>query len=154
MSLIEKKINIDLLQWKNELIISQNAGKTFVFDPIRKKKIVLQPEELVRQLMVQWLLNKSNFNRNNIQVEKLITIHQLKRRFDIVVYDKNIRPYILIECKAPDVRIAQATFDQIAVYNMALSAPFLIVTNGLETYCAIMDHKSKSYVFMDEIPVS
>lgn len=154
MSLIEKKINIDLLQWKNELIISQNAGKTFVFDPIRKKKIVLQPEELVRQLMVQWLLNRSNFNRNNIQVEKLIIIHQLKRRFDIVVYDKNIRPYILIECKAPDVRIAQATFDQIAVYNMAISAPFLIVTNGLETYCAIMDHKSKSYVFMDEIPVS
>lgn len=154
MSLIEKKINIDLLQWKNELIISQNAGKTFVFDPIRKKKIVLQPEELVRQLMVQWLLNKSNFNRNNIQVEKLITIHQLKRRFDIVVYDKNIRPYILIECKAPDVRIAQATFDQIAVYNMALSAPFLIVTNGLETYCTIMDHSNKNYVFMNEIPVS
>ncbi len=154
MSLIEKKINIDLLQWKNELIISQNAGKTFVFDPIRKKKIVLQPEELVRQLMVQWLLNKSNFNRNNIQVEKLITIHQLKRRFDIVVYDKNIRPYILIECKAPDVRIAQTTFDQIAVYNMALSAPFLIVTNGLETYCTIMDHSNKNYVFMNEIPVS
>ena len=154
MSLIEKKINIDLLQWKNELVISQNAGKTFVFDPIRKKKIVLQPEELVRQLMVQWLLNRSNFNRNNIQVEKLIIIHQLKRRFDIVVYDKNIRPYILIECKAPDVRIAQATFDQIAVYNMALSAPFLIVTNGLETYCTIMDHSNKNYVFMNEIPVS
>ncbi len=154
MSLIEKKINIDLLQWKNELIISQNAGKTFVFDPIRKKKIVLQPEEMVRQLMVQWLLNKSNFNRNNIQVEKLITIHQLKRRFDIVVYDKNILPYILIECKAPDVRIAQATFDQIAVYNMALLAPYLIVTNGLETYCTIMDHSNKNYVFMNEIPVS
>jgi hypothetical protein len=154
LSLIEKKINIDLLQWKNELIISQNAGKTFVFDPIRKKKIVLQPEELVRQLMVQWLLNKSNFNRNNIQVEKLVKIHQLNRRFDIVVYDKNIQPYMLIECKSPDIRITQTTFDQIAVYNMALSAPYLIVTNGLETYCAIMDHKSKSYVFMDEIPVS
>lgn len=154
MNLIEKKINIDLLQWKNELKISQNAGKTFIFDPIRKKKIQLLPEELVRQLMVQWFLNKSSFNRNNIQVEKLIIIHQLKRRFDIVVYDKNIKPYILIECKAPEVRISQATFDQIAVYNMALSAPFLMVSNGLETYCAKMDHDNKSYIFMDKIPVT
>jgi hypothetical protein len=154
LSLIEKKINVDLLHWKDELILSQNAGKTFVFDPIRKKKIQLQPEELVRQLMIHWFLKKSNFNRNNIQVEKLITIHQLKRRFDIVVYDKNINPYILIECKAPDVRIAQATFDQIAVYNMALSAPYLMVTNGLETYCAMMDHLHKSYIFMDDIPIT
>ena len=154
MSLIKKKINIDLLSWKNELIISQKEGKTFVLDPIRKKKILLQPEELVRQLMIQWLIQKTDFNRNNIQVEKLIKINHLSRRFDIVVYDKNIQPYILIECKAPDIRISQSTFDQIAVYNMTLSAPFLIVTNGFETYCAIMDHKSKSYVFMDEIPVS
>lgn len=154
MSLIEKKINIDLLHWKNELIISQKEGKTFVLDPIRKKKILLQPEELVRQLMIQWLIQNTEFKRNNIQVEKLIKINQLSRRFDIVVYDKNIQPYILIECKAPDIRISQSTFDQVAVYNMALSAPFLIVTNGLETYCAIMDHINKSYVFMDEIPVS
>jgi len=154
LSLIENKINIDLLHWKNELIISQKEGKTFVLDPIRKKKILLQPEELVRQLMIHWLIDKTNFNRNNIQVEKLIKINNLSRRFDIVVYDKNTQPYILIECKAPDIRISQSTFDQIAVYNMALSAPYLIITNGLDTFCTKMDHINKSYVFFDEIPIS
>jgi len=154
LSLIEKKINIDLLHWKNELIISQKEGKTFVLDPIRKKKILLQPEELVRQLMIQWLIQNTEFNRNNIQVEKLIKINHLSRRFDIVVYDKNIQPYILIECKAPDIRISQSTFDQIAVYNMALSAPFLIITNGVVTYCVKTDHINKSYVFLEDIPVS
>ena len=73
MSLIKKKINIDLLSWKNELIISQKEGKTFVLDPIRKKKILLQPEELVRQLMILWLIQKTDFNRNNIQSKDFLT---------------------------------------------------------------------------------
>jgi len=152
LSLADKQIKIDLLQWKDRLVTTQTVGKTYIYDPIRKKKVVLQPEELVRQLMIQWLIHETNFNRNNIQVEKKIKINNRNRRFDIVLYNKNTIPYILVECKSPEVQITQITFDQIAVYNMALRAPFLIVTNGLATYCVELDHIQKSYIFLSNIP--
>ena len=128
----------------------QNDRK-YIFDPIRKKYLVLQQEELVRQSCILWLIDQG-FSRNRLQVEKLIKIHGLTRRFDIVVYDKQVRPYILIECKAPEVRIDQSTFDQIASYQIALNAPYLMVTNGISNFIAHMDHEVQQYRFFNEIP--
>ncbi|MBK9736267.1 MAG: type I restriction enzyme HsdR N-terminal domain-containing protein [Saprospiraceae bacterium] len=152
MSLVNKEIYLDLLTFKDHLNVSQKNGKVFVRDPIRKKNIILQPEEMVRQLIIQYFIQTTNFHRNHIQVEKMIYINDLARRFDIVIYDKDIKPYILVECKAPDVRIDQSTFDQIAVYNMRLNAPYLLVSNGQSTYCAIMHHETKSYKFLSKLP--
>lgn len=153
MSLIHRSIDIDLLRWQSSLDIVQKAGKTYVKDPIRKKNIILQPEEWVRQLLIQYFVNEAQFHRNQIQVEKTIIVNDLSRRFDIVIYDKDISPFVLVECKAPDVKITQSTFDQIAVYNMKLNAPYLIVTNGKTTYCAAINHDLKGYDFMDKIPI-
>ena len=125
--------------------------RTYILDPIRKKYLVLQPEELVRQTCILWMIDQG-FSRNRLQVEKLIKINGLSRRFDIVVYDKEVRPYILVECKAPDVRIDQSTFDQIASYQMALNAPYLMVSNGISNYLAQMNHEVKQYRFFNEIP--
>lgn len=154
LSLVENVIAIDLLKYKDDLNISFSDGKTFVKDPIRKKNIVLQPEELVRQLLLCYFIKSTNFHRNHIQVEKTLRIHDLTRRFDIVVYNKDVTPFLLVECKASDIKINQSTFDQIAVYNMRLNAPYLVVSNGITTYCAKINHDTKSYEFLTEIPQS
>jgi hypothetical protein len=152
LSLVDKQIDLDLLKYKDELQISHLGGKTFVKDPIRKKNILLQPEEFVRQLLLSHFIKSTSFHRNHIQIEKTLIINDLMRRFDMVIYAKDVTPYILVECKAPDIKISQTTFDQIAVYNMKLNAPYLIVTNGNTTYCARMNHDSKSYEFLNRIP--
>ena len=147
-------IAVDLLKYQEELQITYADGKAFVKDPIRKKNIILQPEELVRQLLLCYFIKSTNFHRNQIQVEKKIQIHDLIRRFDIVIYNKEVTPFLLVECKAPDIKINQSTFDQIAVYNMKLNAPYLLVSNGINTYCVQINHDTKSYEFLTEIPQS
>jgi len=147
-------IAVDLLKYKEQLQITYADGKTFVKDPIRKKNIILQPEELVRQLLLCYFIKSTNFHRNQIQVEKKIQIHDMIRRFDIVIYNKEVTPFLLVECKAPDIKINQSTFDQIAVYNMKLNAPYLVVSNGINTYCVQINHDTKSYEFLTEIPQS
>ena len=121
-------------------------------DPVRKKNIILQPEEMVRQLLLQWFITKTVFGRNQLQVEKLISINDQTKRFDIVVYDKNTKPFLLVECKAPKVAINQHTFDQISVYNSSLKAPYLIVSNGLATWFAVQDSMNKKYTFFNSVP--
>lgn len=152
MSLTEQSIELGLIQFNAQLRISQKEGKTYIFDPVRKKNIVLQPEEFVRQLFVHWIIKETNFSRNCIQVEKMVLVNNIYRRFDIVIYDKNTKPYILVECKAPEVRISQQTFDQVAAYNMPLLAPYLVVTNGVLTWCVKMNHELKRYDFLQQIP--
>ncbi|MFZ1751727.1 MAG: type I restriction enzyme HsdR N-terminal domain-containing protein [Saprospiraceae bacterium] len=152
MNLVSKAIDLDLLRWKDTLEFTQRDNKVFVKDIIRKKYFMLQPEEFVRQLIVMWLINDCGIHRNRIQVEKAIDVHGTMKRFDIVVYDQAILPKILIECKSADVKIDQSTFDQIALYNMALSAPYLVLSNGLHSYIAKIDHDNQSYHFYDGVP--
>jgi hypothetical protein len=150
--LTDKNIPIDLLLWKLHLTIAHKDGREYIYDGIRKKYVLLQPEEFVRQLVIVWLINDQKVHRNRIQVEKELLINGLRRRFDIIVYDRNVQPYALIECKAPEVVLNQAVFDQIAVYNMVVQAPFLLVTNGVMTYLASMQHQSLAYTFHSTWP--
>jgi len=113
----------------------------------------MTPEEMVRQLVVQHLL-VLGFSSRLIQVEKQIFYEGLARRFDIVAYQKELVPFLLVECKAPNVSIDQSVFDQIAQYNMSLTVPFLWVTNGHSNYCCQMDYDARSYEFIDHIPIS
>jgi len=92
------------------------------------------------------------FPKNRIAVEKSLTINELPKRFDLLIYDKNTHPYLLVECKAPEVKINQKTFDQISQYNFQLKVPFLLVTNGITTYCCQMDYEKKTFEFISNIP--
>ena len=152
MNLAKHNIAADLLSYRDRLQIKKQGDNTCIFDIIRKKYIVLQPEEMVRQLCILWLIEAQGFSRNAIQVEKTISLQGLKRRFDIVVYDTSIRPLILVECKSPQTKISQAVFDQLASYQYVLQAPYLLVTNGTQMYITRMDYEVKRFVFFDKIP--
>jgi hypothetical protein len=129
-----------------------SENKVAIFDEIRKKFIILTPEEWVRQHVVQFLLQDKSYPKSYINVEKLIKINNLNKRYDVVVYQPNGEFFLLIECKAPEVKIAQQTFDQIARYNLVLKAKYLMVTNGLNHYFCQMDFENEKYVFLKELP--
>jgi hypothetical protein len=153
LSLSDPFSSIDLLACKDQLKIKQQKGATYIFDPIRKKYLILQPEEFVRQLFIIYLIQEIGINKNLIQVEKMITVNSTSKRFDIVIYDKSMKPYVLIECKSPDAPMNQAVFDQMMVYNIVLSAPFIIGTNGKKTMMAKINHEQKKFDFIDVFPL-
>jgi len=129
-----------------------SENKVSIFDEIRKKFILLTPEEWVRQHVVQFLLQDKKYPKSYINVEKLIKINDLSKRYDGVVFQPNGDIFLLIECKAPEVPISQQTFDQIARYNLVLKAKYLMVTNGLNHYFCQMDFENEKYVFLKELP--
>ena len=129
-----------------------SENKVSIFDEIRKKFILLTPEEWVRQHVVQFLLQDKKYPKSYINVEKLIKINDLSKRYDGVVFQPNGDIFLLIECKAPQVPISQQTFDQIARYNLVLKAKYLMVTNGLNHYFCQMDFENEKYVFLRELP--
>lgn len=151
LNLTNKALDLQLLSYRDALTIKDQGGKKYIYDSIRKKYLILQPEELVRQLCIMWLIH-SGIHRNNIQVEKSISINGLTRRFDIVIYDKDVKPFILVECKAPTININQSVFDQIASYQWSINAPYLLVTNGIVSFILQINHQNKSYIFFDQVP--
>lgn len=132
--------------------IEKNGDKFFIYDEIRKKNIMLTPEEWVRQHIIHFLINHHNYSKNYIKVEKQIKVNDRLKRFDVLVYNKEGSPFLLIECKAPTVKISQATFSQIATYNMNLKVPYLIVTNGLNHFICKIDFEKNSFEYLKEIP--
>ncbi|WP_394749111.1 type I restriction enzyme HsdR N-terminal domain-containing protein [Spongiimicrobium salis] len=129
-----------------------NENNVHIFDVIRKKFVVLQPEEWVRQHTLHYLIETKGYPKSLINVEKQLQIHKLKKRYDIVVFTSNGAIEILIECKAPEVSITQQVFDQIARYNMQLKAKYLMVTNGLDHFYCKMDFEAEKYHFLRHIP--
>ena len=129
-----------------------SENKMAIFDEMRKKFVVLTPEEWVRQHVVQYLLVEKKYPKSLINVEKLVKVNGLNKRYDIVVFQPNGEIFMLIECKAPEVAISQQTFDQIARYNLKLNAQYLMVTNGLNHYFCQMDFENEKYVFLKEAP--
>lgn len=129
-----------------------SENKVHIFDTIRKKFVVLQPEEWVRQNVVQFLIHEKKYPKSLINVEKQLTINTLKKRYDIVVFDPMGNITVLVECKSPKITMNQQTFDQIARYNMLLNAKFLMVTNGLQHFYCKMDFSKEKYTFLEQIP--
>jgi predicted type IV restriction endonuclease len=126
--------------------------KVSVFDEIRKKFIILTPEEWVRQHVVHFLISDKKFPKSLINVEKLLTINGLTKRYDVVVFNPDGTIFILIECKAPQIKISQTVFDQIARYNMTMQSQFLMVTNGHNHYFCRMDYENEKYIFLETLP--
>ncbi len=131
----------------------RNSGdKICVFDEIRRKFIVLTPEEWVRQHVVHHFMYDRKFPKSLINVEKLIVLNGLVKRYDVVVFNPDGSIRILVECKAPQVKISQTVFDQIARYNLKMQSDFLMVTNGLDHYFCRMDYPGQRYVFLESLP--
>ena len=129
-----------------------SENKVSIFDEIRKKFIILTPEEWVRQHVVHYLIKEKNYPKSLINVEKVLTVNGLRKRYDVVVYNPDGSIHILVECKAPEVKISQATFDQIARYNMTMKARYLNVTNGLNHFYCQMDFENEKYDFLMSLP--
>ena len=135
----------------NLKVMNEN-NKLKVFDVIRKKYVALTPEEQVRQQFIHYLINEKHYPKGLLSVEKQLKVYDTEKRADIVLYNTNLKPVVIVECKAPEVTITQKAFDQIARYNMNFKADYLIVTNGLKHFCCKPDYKNNSYEFLKEIP--
>jgi hypothetical protein len=129
-----------------------SENKISIFDCIRKKFVILQPEEWVRQHCIQFLVQEKKYPKSLINVEKELKVNGLSKRYDIVVYNPDGSIHIIVECKAPQITINQETFNQIARYNLTLNATYLMVTNGLNHYYCQMDFKNECYNFLENIP--
>lgn len=144
---------INLLQYKAAIKTKRQEGTTYIFDEVRRKWLVLQPEEFVRQLMVYYLINEKEYNKNRFSLERGIAVNTEKKRFDALVYDLNMKPFLLIECKAPQVKITEDTFEQIQAYNYSVGAQFLLVSNGIQNFAFRVDRKKEGGQFILDIPL-
>ena len=129
-----------------------SENKIEAFDEVRKKFIIVTPEEWVRLHTVQFLKQEKDFPLSYINVEKQLMLGEMMKRYDIVVFNSAGNIHLIVECKAPSVKIDQGTFDQIARYNMKLQATYLMVTNGLQHYYCKMDYVKEKYNFLRELP--
>jgi Type I restriction enzyme R protein N terminus (HSDR_N) len=145
-------LDIDFIQYKNKLRIRKTSERMEIYDPVRKRYFMLQPEEMVRQLVIQYLLLEKKYPLSKMRSEMGLTVNGLMKRCDILIFDKNLNPFFLIECKSAKIAINQDVFDQIARYNLSFKVPYLMVTNGMATFCCKMNYETEGYEFLGEIP--
>lgn len=131
--------------------IKKEGEKTYIFCLVRKKYILLTPEEKVRQYMLKELMMHLQLPITRFGVEKTIEVNGLKKRWDILVYNANFEPTLLIECKNPKIPIHQKLFDQVSVYNLAVKAPYLGITNGEKTLFARIFFETESFEFLSSL---
>ena len=127
-------------------------GRTLIFDASRRRWVKLTPEEWVRQHFVRYLVEEKHYPAALIAVEHSLQINRKAFRADVVVFSNGGKPLLVVECKAPEVKITQKVFEQIVRYNFEFQVDFLIVTNGLSHFCCRIDKTNLSYEFLKEIP--
>jgi hypothetical protein len=132
--------------------IKQGKDKKYIFDEIRRRYVVLTPEEWVRQHLVKYLVDVKHFPQLLISVEKGFIQLRRKQRYDLLIYDRKGQPLMIAECKAPSIEINQNVFDQAGRYNAKHKAPYMLITNGRKHYCCQLNMDNKQYRFLQEIP--
>lgn len=135
-----------------ELRTVSEEGVVKVFDPLRRKFLVMTPEELVRQSFTDWMLRDLGYPKELLANEVRIELNDTVRRCDTVLFRSTGEPRMIVEYKRPSVSISQKTFDQIVRYNMVLRADYLVVSNGLGHYVCVIDYGAGSYSFLREMP--
>ena len=145
---MQDKLNLPKFNFKNRLV----DNTIQIFDEVRKGYFKLTPEEWVRQHVINYLAFHKNYPIGLMQVEKLIKYNNLNTRADLIVNDRDFNPIVLVECKAPNVKIGKDAFDQIAKYNFSLKAKYLFVTNGLKHYCCSINYANGKTEFLKDIP--
>ena len=132
--------------------IRQHGGRDQIFDVLRRKFVALTPEEWVRQHFIHFLADHKGYPLSLLANEVQLRVGDKTVRADSVLYDTSLRPLMIIEYKAPSIALTQKVFDQISVYNLLLHVDYLVVSNGLETYCCKMDYDNQKYLFLKDIP--
>ncbi len=132
--------------------MKETDGKTYIFDAIRKKYLVLTPEEWVRQHFINLLLNHYGYSKSLLRLEGGLSYNKLQKRTDIVVFDNDGKPFLLVECKAADVPINRAVIEQASRYNLTMQCPFLVVTNGISTFCFKINFETGKYEQLKDLP--
>ena len=133
--------------------IFEKDGKKTIFDPVRKKYVALTPEEWVRQHVISFLMMEKNVPVKLIGVETEFKLFKTKKRFDLVVHDRNGKALVLVECKSPSVPLTQAVLDQASRYNFALNVAYLMLTNGLQHIFCLVDKSTGTLKLIDSLPV-
>ncbi|MCF6351956.1 MAG: type I restriction enzyme HsdR N-terminal domain-containing protein [Cyclobacteriaceae bacterium] len=142
-----QKLNLPNYNFK----ITRKVEGDFIFDIVRKKAILLTPEEWVRQHIINYLHLDLGYPKGLLKVESGVMYNTRHKRSDIVIYNNSGSPYMLVECKAPSVKINQSTVEQVAMYNRTLHAPIIILTNGLVHYTFRVSKKGE-LENLNEIP--
>jgi hypothetical protein len=142
------KLNLPVFDYK----LKKADGKVWIFDVIRKKYVVITPEEWVRQHFVHYLISHFKYPKSLVKVEGGLLYNQLQKRSDILVFDREGNPWMIVECKAPTLLLSDRTLQQAAVYNATLKAKYLTVTNGLQYRCAVTDWAMGKTVLLNELP--
>lgn len=132
--------------------ITEIEGKSAIYDVVRKKYIVLTPEEWVRQHVIHLLINHLGYGKSLMKVESGLKYDKLDKRSDILVYDRQGKPYMLVECKAPDVKIDRLTISQATIYNKTIQAPYIVLSNGLSTFCFQVNWETGETVQLKSLP--
>ena len=127
-------------------------GTTQVFDAVRKKYLVLTPEEWVRQHFIHYLNSEKKYPLGLMGIEQMVKYNEQSTRADIVLYTNEGKPNMIVECKSPKLKITQDAFNQIAKYNFKLRVDFLVVTNGMQHFCCAMDYENNKITFLNEVP--
>jgi hypothetical protein len=130
----------------------QENDKTYIFDILRKKYLFLTPEEWVRQHLIHLLINQYQYPKSLISCEKSLSYNKRLKRTDIVTYDQSGNPFLLIECKAPNIKLSKNTLHQASTYNSQLKAPFLCISNGINTLCFQINHKTQEITQLKDLP--
>lgn len=142
-----KKLNLPVYEFK----IREGETDRFIFDKLRKKELVLTPEEWVRQNLLQFLIEVKKYPEGLVSIEAGLKLNTLQKRYDALVYSRKGGPLVLIECKAPEVPISKKVFEQILAYNKTINAPYLLVSNGLKHYFLRKD-ENNTFKFMNDMP--
>ena len=144
-------IKIDLFQFKTLLKTKNENGVIQLLDTFRNKYVKAEPEEWVRQLLLKYLIIHCDYPMGRVSVEKMLSINRLNKRFDGLVYDNEMKPLVLIECKSPYVKLSANTLNQIMTYNIETHAPYIIMSNGIDTVMGKVDFQEKSYLWFSKI---
>ena len=143
---------IDLLHYKNNLKIRYDDDSSGVYDVLRRKYVILTPEELVRQLFIQYLLIEKNISKKLIAIERQIIVFNNKHRFDLLIFDNEANPLMIIECKSHNEKISQNVAIQISRYNIEIKAPYLCITNGITSLFYQIDFSHDQIIQLQSFP--
>ncbi|WP_317129427.1 type I restriction enzyme HsdR N-terminal domain-containing protein [Litoribacter populi] len=135
-----------------EVQVDEIDGKISIFDSLRKKYLVLTPEEWVRQHIILYLVQYKEYPRSLFALEKGLKYNTMQKRFDVMVMDRDGKPFLLVECKAPDVKLTQKTVEQVSVYNKILGAPNLCISNGLQHICLAWEEEKGQFRQLSQFP--
>ncbi|ARS34730.1 type I restriction enzyme HsdR N-terminal domain-containing protein [Pontibacter actiniarum] len=132
--------------------VTKSDANYLIFDILRRKNVVLTPEEWVRQHMVHYLIQSLGYPKSLISIERGMSYNKLQKRTDLCVYSNQGQPHLLVECKAAHVPITQEVVKQVSVYNQTLQAPYVVITNGLQHFCWQVDFETRKYEPLQGIP--